>query len=154
MVNLMFGANAPKLIRMVTEEIRKENEVIAGTSERRDVKEIDEFADEEQERYDVVNAIVMEARRIEEEAKSKALLEQRTAQANHILETYHSVGAILVLPKAEKRYIEVLADLWADAGLNLSSKEKVSILYLSDGCDITCFYDKRKFPLNDEEFFF
>lgn len=124
----MFGANAPKLTRMITDEIKKENEVQAGTTERRDMREIDEYADEEQERYDVENAIVAVARRIEEEKKAKALLEQRTAQANHILETHHSVGTILVLPKAERKYVEVLGDLWADAGLNLSSKDKVSLL--------------------------
>lgn len=123
----MFGANAPKLIRMITEELKKETEVREGTTERKEVKEIEEFADEEQERYDVENAIVLEARRIEEEAKAKALYEQRLAQANNILETYNHLGAILVLPKAESKYAEVLGELWGDAGLNVGNKEKVYV---------------------------
>lgn len=126
MVNLMFGANAPKLTRLILEELKKETESVAGTP-RTETKEINEYAEEEQARYDVIWAAEAESRRIEEEARAKALHERRLAQANTILETYANMGTILILPKAKDRYVEVMGDLWNAAQLNVSSKEKIRL---------------------------
>lgn len=126
MVNLMFGANAPKLTRLILEELRKETESITGTP-RTETREINEYAQEEQARYDVIWAAEAKSRRIEEEARAKALHERRLAQANAILETYAAMGTILILPQAKDHYVEVMGDLWNAAQLNISSKEKVRL---------------------------
>lgn len=47
MVNLMFGANAPKLTRMISDELKIEQAVIAGEKQRDTVWEVtDLFPDE------------------------------------------------------------------------------------------------------------
>lgn len=122
----MFGANAPKLIRLILEELKKETESITGTP-RTETREINEYAEEEQARYDVIWAAEAKSRRIEEEARTKALHERRLAQANTILETYATMGTILILPKAKDRYVEVMGDRWNAAQLNISNKEKVRL---------------------------
>lgn len=136
----MYGANAPKLSRLILEELRKENEKVAGTP-RTNEREITDLADEEQVRVDAENAKIEAARLIEEEKKAQQIYEFRLAQARHILETYGHIGVILILPSGKPYFAEVMSDLWALAGLNLSNKEKIKInadmleeiLYFAEG---------------------
>lgn len=140
MVNLMYGADAPKLTRLILEELQKENEKIAGTP-RIDQREISDLADEEQIRVNAENAKNEAARLIEEQKKAQQLRERRLAQATQILDTYGHIGVILILPRGRPYFAELMTDLWAPAGLNVSNKEKIKlnsdmleeILYFSEG---------------------
>lgn len=126
MVNLMYGADAPKLTRLILEELQRENEKIAGTP-RVDEREITDLADEEQIRVNAENAKIEAARLVEEQKKAQQLYERRLAQATHILDTYGHIGVILILPRGRPYFVELMADLWAPAGLNVSNKEKVKL---------------------------
>lgn len=122
----MYGANAPKLTRLIIEEIRKESEKAAGTP-RTDEREITELADEEQVRVDEANAKVEAARLVEEQKKAQQLRDRRMDQAKLILETYGHIGVILILQQGKPYFTELMADLWPLAGLNLNSKEKIKM---------------------------
>lgn len=136
----MYGADAPKLTRLILDELRKENEKVTGTP-RIDEREITDLADEEQVRVDAENAKIQAARLIEEQKQAQQLYERRLTQAKQILETYSHIGIILILPRGRPYFIEAMADLWAPAGLNLNTKEKIKvtaemleeILYFSEG---------------------
>lgn len=122
----MFGIDAPKLTRLIIEEIQKEKEKIAGTP-RVEEHEITDLTDIEQARLDVINARIEAARLIEERKKAQELHDYRLKQAHHILETYSHLGVILILPQGRPYFQEILADLWAPAGLILNAKEKVKV---------------------------
>lgn len=47
MVNLTFGANAPKLVKIITDELQRELEVREGAGGREEVMEVTDLADEE-----------------------------------------------------------------------------------------------------------
>lgn len=136
----MYGANAPKLTRLIIEELRRENEKIAGTP-RPDEREITDLAEEEQVRASIETAKIEAALRIEEQKKAQQLLERRTEQAKCILETYGHIGTILILPRGKLYYNEIMTDLWPVHGLVAHSKEKIrlnpamlqEILYFADG---------------------
>lgn len=62
MVNLMFGANAPKLARLIVEEIKNEQQVASGEKERETIWEITEMAPEELVKYNLSNYIICSLR--------------------------------------------------------------------------------------------
>lgn len=140
MVNLMFGANTPKLTRLIIDELQKEKEKVAGTP-RVEEREITDLSDEEQVRVDEELAIIEAARIVEERKKAQKLHERRLAQAKHIFETYGHIGIILILPRGKPYYVEVMQELWPLAGLNLNNKEKIKVnadmleevLYFAEG---------------------
>uniref|UniRef100_A0A1B6F5V9 Thioredoxin domain-containing protein n=2 Tax=Cuerna arida TaxID=1464854 RepID=A0A1B6F5V9_9HEMI len=53
MVNLMFGANAPRLMRMITQELEKETKVLAGQRERQGIP-FSELTQEEKNRMEEI----------------------------------------------------------------------------------------------------
>ncbi|XP_044267394.1 tropomyosin-1, isoforms 33/34-like isoform X1 [Tribolium madens] len=126
MVNFMFGANAPKLTRLITEELRKENEARQGRRDRVQ-NEISEITEEERERLEVVENERRAAREKEEAKAAKELLERRTAECHKILETLHHMGVILIFPHAKTAYQEAFGDLLGEAGLTIAQTEKVDI---------------------------
>ncbi|XP_054286871.1 uncharacterized protein LOC129002819 [Macrosteles quadrilineatus] len=63
MVNLMFGANAPRLMRLITQELEKETKVLKGERERQSIP-FNELTEEEKTRKE-------ETRRKEEAEKEK-----------------------------------------------------------------------------------
>lgn len=48
MVNLMFGANAPKLTQMIIDELKMEQGILAGEQNREVVWEVTDLAPDEQ----------------------------------------------------------------------------------------------------------
>lgn len=48
MVNLMFGADAPKLTRLIIEELKNEQLVISGEKDREYIQEITTLSPEEE----------------------------------------------------------------------------------------------------------
>lgn len=130
MVNFMFGANAPKLTRLIIEELKKENEAREGRRERVQ-NEISDICDEERERLEVIENQRLLARQKEEEKAAKELYDRRTAECHQILETLQHFGVIIVFPHAKSVYHEAFGDLFGEAGLTISQTEKVSIEQLS-----------------------
>lgn len=57
MVNLMFGADAPKLGRLILEELKKEQAQKDGQATNRVPLEVTELAEEEQVRHDAAESI-------------------------------------------------------------------------------------------------
>ncbi|XP_015836128.1 fibrous sheath CABYR-binding protein-like [Tribolium castaneum] len=126
MVNFMFGANAPKLTRLITEELRKENEARQGRRDRVQ-NEISDITEEERERLDVVERQRRAAKEKEEAKAAKELFERRTAECHKILETLQHMGIILIFPHAKTSYQEAFGDLLGEAGLTISQTEKVDL---------------------------
>lgn len=62
MVNMMFGADAPKLTRLITEELKKEQLAQDGQSTDRTPMEVTDLSDEERVRYDAAESIQREIR--------------------------------------------------------------------------------------------
>jgi len=56
MVNLMFGADAPKLTRLISDELKKEQAQQAGQPTDRNPLEVTELAPEEKVRFEVLES--------------------------------------------------------------------------------------------------
>ncbi|XP_063914657.1 uncharacterized protein LOC135131062 [Zophobas morio] len=126
MVNFMFGANAPKLTRLITDELKKEMDAREGRRDRV-LYEINELADEEKERLEELDALTRQAREKEEAKAAKELYERRTAEAHNILESLNHLCPMLIFPHARTIYQEAFGDLFGEAGLVISSTDKVNM---------------------------
>lgn len=131
MVNLMFGADAPKLTRLLIEELKLETLTSTGDQERPTKMEITDLADEEQTRHEAAENIAKAAKEKEEAKKAKELLDRRTAECKNILHNIPNTGAILIFPHAREKYQEVLSDLLSEASLAIQHTEKVPVYYNS-----------------------
>ncbi|KAJ8942898.1 hypothetical protein NQ314_009873 [Rhamnusium bicolor] len=127
MVNLLFGANVPKLTRILIEEIRKENMAHSGQKERDFMMEITDLTEEEQVRADAEEAIRLAAKAKEDAKKAKELLERRTLECQNMLNALSPIGNVIIFPNARTKYQEVLADLIQEAGVIIQQTEKVHI---------------------------
>lgn len=125
----MFGANAPKLTRLIIEELQKEEEARSSGRERVQLN-INELADEERDRQEIIENMEREAREKEEAKAAKELLDRRTAEAKSILENLNHLGVILIFPHARTLYQDAFGDLLGEAGLQIAQTEKVSLFYL------------------------
>ncbi|KAF7273098.1 hypothetical protein GWI33_014161 [Rhynchophorus ferrugineus] len=127
MVNLMFGADAPKLTRIITEELKKEQSAIKGEATDRVPMDITEMAEEERVRYDAAESIEREIREKEEAKRAKELLERRTKECENILNNVPNFGTVLIFPSAKDKYKEVLHDILDEAGLIIHQTEKLTL---------------------------
>ncbi|XP_030752429.1 uncharacterized protein LOC115879656 isoform X2 [Sitophilus oryzae] len=144
MVNMMFGADAPKLTRLITEELKKEQLAQDGQSTDRTPMEVTDLSDEERVRYDAAESIQREIREKEERKIAKELLERRTKECDTILTNVPNFGIVLIFPSAKDKYKEVLHDILDEAGLVLQQTEKVR---LNEGMlDELLFFSENKFP--------
>lgn len=123
----MFGASAPKLTRLIIEELKQETDAREGRRERIEM-EIDELTEEERERLAIKENKQREAKEREMKKQAKELLERRTAEAHQILEHLEHFGFILIFPHAKTKYKEALNDLMGEAGVTIAQTEKVSFL--------------------------
>lgn len=123
MVNLMFGANSPKLMNLIIDELKKDALVREGAAELVGI-EVTDLAPEEQVRFDVIKAIEDEAIRIETEKREQEILERRTAVAEVVIQNLPKFGVIIVFPQAKDIVKSALADLWEPAGLVIHQTEK------------------------------
>ncbi|XP_030752430.1 uncharacterized protein LOC115879656 isoform X3 [Sitophilus oryzae] len=145
MVNMMFGADAPKLTRLITEELKKEQLAQDGQSTDRTPMEVTDLSDEERVRYDAAESIQREIREKEERKIAKELLERRTKECDTILTNVPNFGIVLIFPSAKDKYKEVLHDILDEAGLVLQQTEKVQL-------DENILQELCYFAKYDEEF--
>ncbi|KAJ8920579.1 hypothetical protein NQ315_004718 [Exocentrus adspersus] len=127
LVNLMFGADAPKLTRLVTAELKLQSLAISGEQPRPVELGLTELAEEEQIRFEAAESVARAAREREEAKKDKELLERRTLECKNILENLPNTGTILIFPHARDKYQEALSDLMNEAGLSVHHTEKISM---------------------------
>ncbi|XP_060518186.1 thioredoxin domain-containing protein 3-like isoform X2 [Cylas formicarius] len=144
MVNLMFGADAPKLTRLIVEELKKEQLTLDGKTTDRTPIDITELAEEEKIRYDAAEAIRREAKEKEERKKAKELMERRTAECENICKNLPNYGTAIIFPCARDKYKEVIGELVDEAGLVISQTEKVKITV--EMLEELLYFANYKFP--------
>lgn len=120
----MFGADAPKLTRLIINELKREKSELPRD---RPILEITELAEEEQVRYEEAEAIAKAAVEKEEAKKRKEIYDRRTAECSNIVENLKSYGVVLVFPHAKDVYKDVLQEVVGEAGLTIQQIERVCI---------------------------
>lgn len=119
----MFGADAPKLTRLIIDELKREKSELPRD---RPIIEITELAEEEQVRHEEAEAITRAVLEKEEAKKRKEIHERRTEECTNIVENLKSYGVVLVFPHAKDTYKDVLQDIVAEAGLTIQQIERVN----------------------------
>ncbi|XP_060518187.1 uncharacterized protein LOC132696984 isoform X3 [Cylas formicarius] len=147
MVNLMFGADAPKLTRLIVEELKKEQLTLDGKTTDRTPIDITELAEEEKIRYDAAEAIRREAKEKEERKKAKELMERRTAECENICKNLPNYGTAIIFPCARDKYKEVIGELVDEAGLVISQTEKVR--FTDELLNELCYFTSREQEFSD-----
>nr|CAI5848239.1 unnamed protein product [Callosobruchus analis] len=149
MVNLMFGTDAPKLTRMIKEELRLEQLKNSGDDSVREGRAITELSDEELIRHTKKEEKKAIAHLKEEEKKAQRLLERRTAEANNILENLKIYGVMLILPNGRDKYSEVVSDVIQEAGLTVQQSDKVKLT--EDMLEELLYFSEEKFTQRTRE---
>ncbi|KAL1491011.1 hypothetical protein ABEB36_011672 [Hypothenemus hampei] len=127
MINLMFGADAPKLTQVILDELKKEKAQQEGLTTDRTPMEVTEMADEEKVRHEVAESKEKEIKEKEERKKAKELLERRTKECENIITNLPNYGTVLIFPSARDKYKEVLNEIIDEAGLLIQQTEKVTL---------------------------
>lgn len=126
MVNLMFGPNAPKLQRLIVDELKQVQAVKDGAAPRQAMN-IMELSNEERERQDKVDAVRIKAEQIESEAKEKAHHEREMETCKNILGQYEKIGVVLALPMCKDIVLAICNDMWESNNLFLHKSEKITL---------------------------
>ncbi|XP_044752415.1 uncharacterized protein LOC123312194 [Coccinella septempunctata] len=140
MVNFMYGANAPKLTQLITEEIRIQKLVDEGSYTRENVMEVTDRAPDEAKRWEAIQSKLAEEEALEDAKRKQEVHQRLLKESDAILENLGNLGVMVVLPHARDKYLEVMKDLMNEAGLVISISEKVNLtrdimeemLYFSD----------------------
>lgn len=126
MTNLMFGPDAPRLQRLITEELKQAQAVRDGAIPRQ-LFELTDLAPEELERAESIDKERLEGEKKEKEAVEKAYLERATETMNNITREFSRHGFILALPSCRDMIITFLSDQWEKENLFLHRQEKVKV---------------------------
>lgn len=121
MTNLMFGANAPKLTRLIIDELKREEAIREGIKTRHEMN-ILELAPEEQVRFEALEKVRLEGEEVERDAKMKAKDERLNLVVNCILQNFQNSGVFVVFPYALDR-VTAVHDVW-EQGLKAGHLEK------------------------------
>ncbi|KAG5889777.1 hypothetical protein JTB14_036393 [Gonioctena quinquepunctata] len=124
MVNLMFGANSPKLTRLILAELKNEQLEVAGERMRDKIAEITELTQEEVERHEAKDRLAKKAIEKEEAKRAKEIKNRKIAECQNILNNIPTYGIVLIFPHAREKYWDVLAELVHEAGLAVHQTEK------------------------------
>lgn len=122
-LQLIFGADSPKLLQLIIEELEKEAQIRNGLQERVGWS-ITTLSPEEQEQDNIKKAKEEEACRLVEEKIKQALYDRRMAVAQIVLQTVPKNGIIIVMPQARDMVKTTLAELWDQSGLAITLTER------------------------------
>ncbi|XP_019873163.2 uncharacterized protein LOC109601365 isoform X2 [Aethina tumida] len=126
LVNLMFGADAPALQRLVLAELKKEELFRQGIGDRPGIEPHERFG-EEVARYEEEQSILKAIENREIAKKEKETLDRKKKECQNILEMMDNVGFAMIMPHAKLKYNDVLGDELAEAGLMIKEREKVQM---------------------------
>ncbi|CAG9823404.1 unnamed protein product [Phaedon cochleariae] len=151
MVSLMFGADAPKLTRLIMEELKNEQLVASGEKIRENIMEITEMTEVELTRNEEADSVTRKAKEKENAKRAKEIHDRKVEECHNILNNLHSFGVVLIFPNAREKYWEVMADTIQEAGLAVHQTEKVKLN--KDAVeDMLYFCDNKLSPKNINDF--
>lgn len=138
MTNLMFGANAPKLTRLIIDELKKEESIREGARSRIELC-LTELAPEEQVRFEASEKERLENEEVERLAKLKAKDKRLNLVVDCILQTFPTLGLLVIFPYALDK-LSMLQEIWEPNGIKSGNIEKSSfkdinmedLLYFTD----------------------
>lgn len=131
MVSFMYGANAPKLTQLITEELRIQKMVEEGSHIRENVMEVTDRAPDEAKRWEAIQSKRAEDEALEEAKRAQEVHQRLLKESDAILENLGNLGVLVVLPHARDKYLEVMKDVMNEAGLVISISEKVILKCLT-----------------------
>lgn len=123
----MFGANSPKLSRMIIEELKKEEAYTSHGQKRITELEPSEYAHEELERKSTVDAIKNEAARLEDEKRAKELYEARSECCKSLLNALNMFGVVLIMPHCKTEAPAILQELYDEEGYKVRETIKIKV---------------------------
>ncbi|GLH03604.1 Uncharacterized protein GBIM_09476, partial [Gryllus bimaculatus] len=145
MVNLMFGANAPRLIKLMTEEIQKEGEFQRSQGERFGI-DIEELTPEEKERAEREKAREAEANAAKEAVLNEEREKRRQKVVRKLVREMKYDSVVLFLPflkDAETSSWPAYDKLMGILGSEFSTKRESLIeLTLEDAEKLFGVYDE------------
>ncbi|GAB0090126.1 uncharacterized protein DMENIID0001_048150 [Sergentomyia squamirostris] len=126
-VNLMFGANVPKLIKMITEELNIEKSFRFGEVERT-FYEFTELTPAEMERVTEKMRLEEEAVRAEEEAQKKKRRDFIVHITDEIIKNIKDHGVMLLMPQIPKDSFRRISESADPFGVSCKDKRIVKLL--------------------------
>ncbi|XP_045471841.1 uncharacterized protein LOC123678729 [Harmonia axyridis] len=127
MVNFLYGANAPKLSQVITDELRLQKMVEEGSYTREEVLEVTDRAPDEAKRWELIQSKLAEEEALEEKKRAEEVHQRLLKESDAILENLGNLGVMVVLPHARDKYLDVMKDLMNEAGLVISISEKAKL---------------------------
>lgn len=143
----MFGADAPKLMKLIADELKKCSLDSDGCEARQEYN-ITDLSDEEQKRHQSQEQLMLECIKLEDEAREKEKRELITKTCEKILDVYGSYIVLIAFPMTKDQISSTPLDQWESMHLKFQKQEKIS-LKESDIEEIL-YFSNLKFTENDK----
>lgn len=127
MINLMFGANSPKLTRLILDELKKEEAYASSGLLRETELNPSDFAEEEVERITKVDAVRHEAERLESEKRARELHEMRVECCKSILAAVGMFGVVLIMPHCKSEAPSLLQERYDELRYRVRETAKIKV---------------------------
>ena len=138
MVRIIFGADAPSLIRAVRSELRLDIAVRLGLVLRKEV-DITELSPEEQKAFDKKERIRLQMEEEKFITLKKTFMNRMLTIGEALLENLPNHGVVVVFPWATEKAKNVLAGVWEPLGLKqLQLERKVFPIMNLQELDVYC----------------
>ncbi|XP_059607712.1 uncharacterized protein LOC132255626 [Phlebotomus argentipes] len=126
-VNLMFGANVPKLMKLIAEELKIEKSVRAGEGERT-FFEFQELTPAEMERVEEKQRLEEEAVRAEQESMKKKRRDFIVHVTDDIMTNIRDHGVMLLMPQIPKDSFRRISESADPFGVCCKDKRIVKLM--------------------------
>lgn len=140
----MFGANSPKLTRLIIEELKKEEAFTSTGQLRGNELAPSDLAGEELERKEKVDAVTRVAEAMENEKKAKELYEMRQNCCKSILNAIGMFGIVLIMPHCKNEAPGMLQELYDE--IKFKVRETAKIKLSEDMLEELEFFSPYKIP--------